>query len=56
MLKIFCGEGTLPLLFITDNAGRAARAGRPRHEMQGQDGLATYKPEGIRVCLGMDYA
>ena len=69
MLKILRGEGILPLLFTTDRAEKDARAGRvpkrdlsrlgsrcPRHGKQGQDGLATYKPEGICACPGVDHA
>jgi len=56
MRKIVRGEGILPLLFIADSVERDARAGRPRHKMQGQDGLATYEPEGICACPGVDHA
>ena len=56
MLKIRRGEGILPLLFATGRSEEDARAGRPRHETQGQDSLATGKPEGIRVCPGVDHA
>ena len=56
MRKILRGEGILPLLFMIDSDKRDARAGRPRHERQGQDGLATYNPEGICACPEVDHA
>ena len=56
MHEIFRGEGILPLLLITDCTERDATAGRPRHRTQGQDGLATCEPEGIRACLGVNHA